>query len=277
MVAAFARWLRWQLGSRLLPGPVLLPLVNGVRLLVQPGMTGATGNVYCGLHEFEDMALVLHALRPGDLLVDIGANVGSYSMLGGATGAHCLSIEPIPSTFAWLTQNIAINALGDRVRALNLGLGRSEGQLRFTGGLDTVNHVVAEGKVAENVMEVPIRTLDKVLNGESPALIKMDVEGFETEVLAGAERTLADPGLLAIVMELNGSGARYGFDEDALHRDVLARGFETYRYRPFERVLEPLNGARSGGGNTLYVRDVGRLAERVRSAPGFRLGIGGEI
>jgi hypothetical protein len=75
-------------------------------------------------------------------------------------------------------------------------------------------------------------------------------------------------------MELNGSGARYGFDEDALHRDLLGRGFETFRYRPFERVLEPLNGARSGSGNTLYVRDAGRLGERVRSAPRFAVGRG---
>lgn len=82
-VTALSRWLRWQLGSRLLPGAVLLPFVDEVGLLVRPGMTGATGNVYCGLHEFEDMALVLHALRPDDLFVDIGANVGSYSMIGG--------------------------------------------------------------------------------------------------------------------------------------------------------------------------------------------------
>ena len=105
----------------------------------------------------------------------------------------------------------------------------------------------------------------------------MDVEGFESEVLAGAGRALADPGLLAVIMELNGSGARYGFDEDALHGDLLGRGFETFLYQPFERVLEPLHGARSGGGNTLYVRDAGRLAERVRSAPRFRLGTGDEI
>jgi hypothetical protein len=46
--AALVRWLRWQIGSRLLPGWVLLPFVNDLRLIVQPGMTGATGNVYCG-------------------------------------------------------------------------------------------------------------------------------------------------------------------------------------------------------------------------------------
>ena len=165
--AALVRWLRWQLGSRLLPGPVLLPFVDDVRLLVQPGMTGATGNVYCGLHEFEDMALVLHALRPDDLFVDIGANVGSYAMLGGA-GARVLAIEPIPSTFAWLTRNIAVNGLGDRVQALNLGLGRGEGRLRFTGGLDTVNHVLAAGEAVSDALEVPVRSLDAVLTAMAP-------------------------------------------------------------------------------------------------------------
>lgn len=272
--AAFGRWLRWQLGSRVLPGPVLVPFVNDVRLIVRPGMTGATGNVYCGLHEFEDMALVLHALRPGDLFIDIGANIGSYSMLGSAAGARVLSIEPIPSTFAWLAQNIAINGLGEQCRALNLGLGRGEDRLRFTGGLDTVNHVLAEGETTDNVLEVPVRPLDRVLEGQSPTLMKIDVEGFETEVLAGAAQALSNPELLAVVMELNGSGERYGFDEEALHREMLERGFETWRYRPFERTLEPLHGARSGSGNTVYVRDVTRLAERVRFAPRFRLGIG---
>lgn len=275
--SALARWLRWQLGSRLMPGPVLVPFVDQIGLLVRPGMTGATGNVYCGLHEFEDMALVLHALRPGDLFIDIGANVGSYSMLAGVAGATVLAIEPIPDTFSWLARNIGVNALADRVHALNLGLGRNESLLRFTGGLDTVNHVLADGESAEDVLEVPVRTLDAVLEGRSPTLIKIDVEGFETEVLAGAVRALADPGLVALIMELNGSGARYEFDEDALHRDLLGRGFTTYRYRPFERVLEPLHGARSGGGNTLYVRDLGRLRERVRAAGRFRLGTGVEI
>jgi hypothetical protein len=100
------------------------------------------------------------------------------------------------------------------------------------------------------------------------------VEGVEIEVIAGAGRALADPGLLGVIMELNGSGARYGFDEDALHRDLLGRGFETSRYRLFERVFEPLHGARSGSGNTLYVRDAGRLGERVRLAPRFAVGQG---
>jgi hypothetical protein len=57
------------------------------------------------------------------------------------------------------------------------------------------------------------------------------------------------------------------FLDEPRNRDLLGRGFETFRYRPFERVLEPLQGARPGSGNTLDVRDAARLAERVRTAP----------
>jgi len=80
--------------------------------------------------------------------------------------------------------------------------------------------------------------------------------------------------LPSVLRVLDGSGARYGCDEDALHRDLSGRGFETWRDRACERVLELLHGARSGSGNTLYVRDAGRLAERVRSAARFAVGQG---
>ena len=123
-------------------------------------------------------------------------------------------------------------------------------------------------------MDVPVRALDAVLDGRWPTLIKVDVEGFESAVLAGAACALADPALLDVITALTGSGARYGFHDYALHRDLLGCGFEAVRYRPFERVLESLHGARSGSGNTLYVRDAGRLAERVRSAPRFAVGQG---
>jgi len=276
--AAVIRWLRWQIGSRLVPGSVIIPFVNDARLIVQPGMTGATGNIYCGLHEFEDMGLVLHALRPDDLFVDIGANVGSYTVLGGgAVGAHCISIEPIPSAFAWLQKNIAINGLNEQVQALNVGLGRDDGVLYFTEGLDTMNHVVSDSEDVANAVKVAVQTLDRVLDGVEPTLIKIDVEGFETEVMAGAKRTLASSNLLAVIMELNGSGGRYGFDENALHQQMLCYGFTTCCYHPFKRKLESLHGHRVSGGNTLYVRNLEKLSERVQTAPRFQLGIGVDV
>ena len=52
---------------------------------------------------------------------------------------------------------------------------------------------------------------------------------------------------------------------------MLALGFETCRYHPFERKLELLGGTRTSGGNTLYVRDVDKIVERIRMAPAVRV------
>src|ERR1700674_6031838 len=63
---AWARFASWQLRSRI-QGEILFQWIGGQRLAVQHGMTGATGNIYVGLHEFADMMLPLHFLREGHL------------------------------------------------------------------------------------------------------------------------------------------------------------------------------------------------------------------
>ena len=268
---ALGRFARWQIGSRLLPGSaVAVPFVNHSRLLIAPGMTGATGNIYTGLHEFEDMGFLLHVLRKEDLFVDVGANVGSYTVLAGAAiGAHCLSVEPLPATYDHLLDNIHLNRIQDRVTAHNIGIGREQGTLRFSSGEDTMNHVLAEGETGVPATEVSVRPLDAVVGGAEPAVLKIDVEGFETEVILGGAATLARPSLLAVIMELNGSGKRYGYDETAIHQAMLDHGFRTFSYRPFTRELIALDSTNHTSGNTLYLKDVEQVTERINSAPPF--------
>ena len=71
---AIANWLKWQISSSILKMPAIFPWINQSKLVAERGMTGATGNIYAGLHEFNDMAFCLHLLRSGDLFVDVGAS-----------------------------------------------------------------------------------------------------------------------------------------------------------------------------------------------------------
>lgn len=272
-VAAMLRYLRWQIGSRLVSGGVAVDYVNDSRLLVRPGMTGATCNIYAGLHEFEDMAFVLHCLRKEDVFVDIGANIGSYTVLaGGAVGAQCFSIEPIPATFERLKDNIHLNGMSDHITALNIGIGEKEGVLRFTSDLDTVNHVLSDDEANNtSFSEVPVHQLDDVLSEVEPVMIKIDVEGFETNVIKGAEAVLAKPSLLAVLMELNGSGDRYGFDENELHAKMLSYGFAPYEYCPLKREIISLNGKNNDSGNTLYLRNIEGVMQRIKNAPKYSI------
>lgn len=274
---ALTRWLRWQIGSRVLGWPVAVPFVNDTRLLARPGMTGATGNIYCGLHEFEDIGFVLHFLRPGDLFVDIGANIGSYTILASAAGASAISFEPVPATFEALLDNIHLNRLATRVDARNQAVGRTQGQLEMIADQDTTNQALrAEDQYTGKTIRVPVITLDDALQDKSPKLIKIDVEGFETEVLAGSTTTLRNPSLRAVIMELNGSGARYGFDEGTLHQHMQAIGFRPCRYEPLTRRIVDLMGQQSTTGNTLYLRDPDAIQAEVSQAPTYRV-IGTEL
>ncbi|MGE0188365.1 MAG: FkbM family methyltransferase [Steroidobacteraceae bacterium] len=270
--AALQRFAKWQIGSRLISGAVLYEWINGARFLVRSGDTGLTGNIYAGLHEFPDMAFVLHMLRPTDLFIDAGANVGSYTILAcAAAGARGIAFEPVPKTYARLLENVRLNNLEARTSIHNAGLGKSRGKLAFTASLDTMNHALAEGEYADEKIEVELITLDETVVINAPTMIKIDVEGYEIPVIEGAQRTLGNPFLKSVIMELNGSGSRYGYDEEDILRTMLRYGFEPYSYEPFSRKLIYLNGKNQASGNTIFVRDTALVNERVRSAQRIKI------
>jgi len=235
-------------------------------------MTGATGNWYCGLHEVNDMAFVLHLLRESDHFLDVGANIGSYTILASEAGARVTAVEPIPSTFAHLERNITLNGFTNRVRTCQMGLSDQTSTLRFTSDLGSVNHVLVEGEDGPSI-EVPVSRLDELVGEDIPVLIKIDVEGHERAVLRGAARTLANSPLLAVIMETDSSGARYGVRDEELIKIMRGHGFEPYGYDPFVRRL--INAEKSYG-NTLFVRDRVVIEARVASARRFKL-INGDI
>lgn len=267
---ALKRFLQWQLNVRINPYPIILPWVNGAKLIVQRGMTGATGNLYAGLHDFEDMSFLLHLLRDEDMFMDIGSNIGSYTILAsGAIRCRSIAIEPIPSTYEHLKNNIAVNRMGDRVEALNIGLGSKHSTLLFTNTQDTVNHVAVDGE--KDTTEVPVQALDGILKSRTcPLLIKIDVEGFETEVLLGGKNTLNNPDLKAVIIELNGSGARYGYKDADIHAMFITAGFRPYAYEPFTRQLTELNTYLDES-NTIYIRDVDFVKNRIRVSDAFKV------
>lgn len=254
-LAAISRFIRWQLGSRLLPFPIIYPLTNRTQLAIHRGMSGATGNIYCGLHEYAEMAFAGHLLREDDLFVDVGANVGSYTILAaGHTKARVVSFEPIAATYRYLQLNIAINDLGDRVTAYNLGVGAEQSFLKFVEDEDCKNRVSPEGTTS-----VCVRTLDQMIQGY-PTLIKVDVEGFESSVMTGARSTLANT--MAVIIELGGD------DASVTHAKMLELGFQSFRYDPVTRNLMQEDYFTN---NVIYVRDIQFVSDRLRTADAIQI------
>ncbi len=254
-LATLNRFARWQIISRF-NDEAIVDWIDGAVLGVKHGMTGATGNVYCGLHEFVDMAFLLHLLRPGDLFLDIGANIGSYSVLASKVcGAHSIAFEPDPATVCSLRRNIALNAVEDRVRVEPVALGDHNGEISFTVGLDTMNRVATAND--RKSQSVRVKRLDDIPGAKNAVFAKLDVEGFEDEVIRGGMSLLSSTNLLAILCESHGPDTM-----DAL----TAHGFEEYFYDPSSRALsrKPFDYKAS---NALFLRDVTKITPRIESSP----------
>lgn len=261
-LGAWKRWLRWQLGSRLLKAPVIMPWLENASLVVETGMTGATGNLYCGLHEFNDMALVLHFFGGGPgLFLDVGANIGSYSVLAAKVcGASVIALEPVPDTFDKLTRNLLINGIQDRVEANRAAVGEAPGGLIFSADRDTMNQVVGADYDGASI-QVQVVTLDELLKGRTAQVWKVDVEGFERQVLAGASQALADPDVALVLLE--------GEDAD-IKRTMLGHGFEELCYDPFSRRFAVTEGGLAIG-NHVWVRQREQVEKRCQAARKFKL------
>lgn len=254
-----------QIAARLVPGDLCLGFPNQTRLIISPHMRGAAHFIAPRLCEFEEMAFVMHFLRPGQLFVDVGANVGAFTVLAaGVAGARTIAFEPSPETFVMLSKNVLVNGLNQQVHTVNAAVGRQIGTARFSAGFGTENHIATLAE-DENSVSVPVTTLDYELANEPTTLLKVDVEGFETEVFAGAENTLRNQTLQAIIAECNGSGNRYDYDEEKLHARIRGHGFQPCSYEPFSRTLYPSKN----NGNIIYIRNLNAANEAVRTAPAF--------
>ena len=266
-LSAIGRVVRWQVATRLLPGTaVSIPFTDRARLLVSRGMYGATQNVYCGLNDFEDMSFLIHYLRQDDVFVDIGANIGAYSVLASAAaGAKTYAFEPSPAALLSLRSNIAINHIDDRVSIEPYAAGRTAGNVPIsTDGPSAMHHI--EHGSSSSASLVQMRTIDSY--DLRPAIIKIDVEGYEAEVLAGAMETASRPELVAIITEQNDDSVKYGDDIPSIASFMTRYGFTAVSYDPWQRVIRTKD---KSSDNTLYVRDIAKATQRVAEAPPFRV------
>ena len=251
-ISSILRFIKWQISSRLWNSLFIYNWIDSSRLVISKGMTGATGNIYVGLMEYEDMSFLLHYLQKDDLFYDIGANVGVYTILASQIKeAKTVSIEPLPLTYEKLLDNININRLTNVV-SKNIGVSFEQSKLYFTSNKDTMNSVALESD--DETQEVIVDTLDNIAHEYGiPNAIKIDVEGYESNVLDGAKNLLRDDRLEVIILELNGSGQKFGFSDDDIHNDLLKIGFSPYVYNPFKRKLTLLESY--GSYNTIYIKN----------------------
>lgn len=221
------------------------------------------------LADYAEMMFLAHLMRPGELFLDVGANVGMYSIwVAGVTQARAIAFEPVPETFNTLQKNIRLNALDERVSAHRMAAGEGPGLVVMTAGRGGMNHVASS--TDSGTVSVPVDRLDHICKDLTPTAMKVDVEGFEMRALQGAAALLSKPSLKAVVIELQDwTLKRYGTSEQEVRDFLSSFGFEARTYDPATRTLAQM---REGAGlNEIFVRDADELAQRLKASPAVRI------
>jgi len=189
-----------------------------------------------GLHELRFAKNMLSAVSPGDIVWDIGANVGLYSVLFsqvcGESG-HVYAFEPNPVCRAKLEANLATNRVKN-VTVLSHALGGEDGTVQFVADPvepNTVGHIGRQGETSEHQFQVECRkpdTLVKEKIAPSPCLLKIDVEGFEYEVITSTEKLFQEPNCRKIFCEIHSrilADRSLPYAPRAIRKHLIKQGF----------------------------------------------------
>jgi FkbM family methyltransferase len=151
-----------------------------------------------------EVAMLRELLNGRDLFVDVGANCGLYTLIACHAGVPVLAIEPNDLNFRRLQENLVHNRY-EKAEALNLALGEEKGKCLLYGGGEGASLLKNWGGMTSTyAREVEVETLDRLMMSRPSndrLLIKVDVEGHELPVLAGARGLLARPTAPAWIME----------------------------------------------------------------------------
>lgn len=193
--------------------------------------------------ERDEEKLIEPFVRAGDIVIDIGANIGTFSLkaakLVGETG-QVFAFEPHPQTATYLARNVQLNQFKN-VTVVPKALGTTNGEVSFSSyDYDDVNHVVEKG----NGTLVPVVRLDEELEtvvNKKIAFINIDVEGYELPTLQGAEKIISQTNrILFEAYEPN--CARFNYTVSDLFNWFRERGFSLLN--PVTK--EPVDPARDG-------------------------------
>ena len=179
------RVLRWPLS--LIPANARLPIVQGP-LRGHRWIAGSSNHgCWLGSYENDQQEILKSRLKEGDVVFDIGAHVGFYTLLSSRLVGHrgrVVAFEPVPENLAFLEKHLAINSISN-VDIIEAAVSDRDGQVGLSSGpSSSMWHFDARG-----VLNVRAHCLDElVLNAKLPApdLIKMDIEGAELLALNGS-------------------------------------------------------------------------------------------
>lgn len=227
-----------------MPDAIALTLIDGVRIVVPDSLDLITPYVLREQQDFfeDELPFVRRLLQPGQNVIDIGANYGTYTLpmakKVGASG-HVWAFEPSASTARFLAQGIAANGFTQvtlEQKAVSSAPGSAQLTLHVQAEERSIIHGDAPPGDSETVLLVTLDDCMDRYRWVDVDLIKIDAEGEEVNIVKGGRRFFSNLAPL-VQYELRSTGDTH-FD---LVRDFAAIGYDSYRLLPSLNLLVPFD------------------------------------
>ena len=204
--------------------------------------------------EPETRAVILQNLPQGTAFLDVGANLGIFSVgiAHSRPDVYVHAIEPNPRTAALLRQSVEFNKLADRVCVHEVALADKPGELTFYDNPQNAgdSHIVGENEEtpdASHLVKVPVRALDQFdeflakvkAGGKRIGCMKMDIQGPEVLALRGMKDLLREHRPAIVVEATDDSLCRFGFDEGDLRAELESQGYVIERRQQHNLIARP--------------------------------------
>jgi FkbM family methyltransferase len=224
---AIGRVAAWQIYKRMTGGYWDVKFVKNRKIRCYPNNTSASSVLYTGLFDYDEMHFLLRYLRPTDSFLDIGANVGVYTVLASSVvmSGQIHAFEPSSHSLLRLRENVEINGLAN-VLIHAVAVSDSPGNVYLTQKKDSMNHLVKSGE-GQDVEVVTGVTLDEEVGDISFAMGKMDIEGAERMAMEGAMKMLKSQNPPVWLIEANSLSQRFGYEKEG-----TVQFLEKYGYVP---------------------------------------------
>ena len=233
-------------------------MLPNVKLRCYPDSASASTVLYCGLYDYDDMNFLLRYLRAEDSFLDIGANIGVYTLLAASKihSGSIYSFEVLPKNYERLQENLKLNQF-EQVKTYKVAVSDCTGTIALN---------LAEGDsmpfitqtATEKTITVPTDTLNNLLQNQpltNLTLAKMDIEGAEILALKGANSLLKKQRPHVWILEINDTVSHFGHQKQDLVDFLYGYGYKLYRYDADNNQLNLITVEEKKGNNVLAIAD----------------------
>jgi FkbM family methyltransferase len=242
------KFLGWQIYKRAIRRPLDFDIISNVKIRCYSDSRSSSSALYCGLYDFNEMNFLLRYLRPEDTFLDVGANIGIYTLLAASciTQGSIYSFEALPKNCERLRQNLALNKV-ENVNLHNIAVADREGSMLLN---------LAEGdsmpfltdKANDRTISVQSNTLNNLLQD-----CNQNIEGAELIALRGAIPLLQKHSPPVWILEILDVSDSRPNNQVSLLKFLQEFGYGIYNYDALTNKLTPCALNDKQGKNVLAI------------------------